>query len=213
MATGADVAAQVKRAFGDEAGVQITDSDILRWINHALQEINAKNKVLKTRSTSPLTKGTSTFSTDGLFIHQVQTLHLDGHPVGNRSFQEAEEYILKHDPTGQAQGRPQMWYSWGQEIYFWPSPHQDYVLSIYYIAVPQNLANMSDKIPFPDIYLNRVIEYVMAQAYELDEDNENSGFKLQQMEAGLDQQHGEDRAQNIHYGMITVLPEDGGYGW
>lgn len=213
MSTGADVAANVKRSFGDEAGVQITDDDILRWVNSAVREINGKNKVLKIKASATLNQGAYDYSTSGLNIFQVQTLHIEGRPLPSRSFQEAEEYILKRDPNGSTTGRPQLWYSWGENIYFWPMPEKNYDMSLYFIGEPTPLASITETIPLPDQYFNRIVEYVMAQAYELDEDNENSGFKLQQMAAGLDAAHGDDRSQNATYSMITVLQEDSGNAW
>src|ERR1700755_135259 len=37
----------VKRTFGDESGVQITDADITRWVNMGCMEIVAQNKILQ----------------------------------------------------------------------------------------------------------------------------------------------------------------------
>ena len=37
--TVSDIATDVKRTFGDEAGVQVNDTDIARWINSAQIEI------------------------------------------------------------------------------------------------------------------------------------------------------------------------------
>ena len=48
-----EVITAVERQFGDEAGVQLIESDIIRWINDAQDVIVAKNKVLKAKSTSP----------------------------------------------------------------------------------------------------------------------------------------------------------------
>ena len=41
-----DVANRVKRTFGDESGVQVTDDDIIRWVNDAQLEISRQNEDL-----------------------------------------------------------------------------------------------------------------------------------------------------------------------
>ena len=38
-----DVLLSVKRQFGDESGVQVTDSDIVRWVDDAQREISMNN--------------------------------------------------------------------------------------------------------------------------------------------------------------------------
>ena len=40
--TGTDVSSYVKRQFGDESGVQITDEDIVHWINAGVMRFSEK---------------------------------------------------------------------------------------------------------------------------------------------------------------------------
>ena len=60
--TGLDVAAAVKRTFGDESGVQLVDNDIVNWINQAQVHIASSTRVLKTKATTSLISGQNTYS-------------------------------------------------------------------------------------------------------------------------------------------------------
>jgi hypothetical protein len=57
-----NVQSQVKRVFGDESGVQLTNDDITRWINEAQVDIAKQNQILQTTATMAVTGGTATYS-------------------------------------------------------------------------------------------------------------------------------------------------------
>lgn len=234
MATGAEVGEHVRRAFGDEDSVQLKDSDIVRWINAAQRNILIEHKVLKQVATTDLVVGQFQYDMEVLPILQIQTIHHKGRPLDYRSFQNAEEYILANDPERTQTGIPSMWYSWGNTLFLWPTPsvgkpggpvsspgippsqpgaiNDNDKLTIYFLSRPKDLTGINSPLSLPDEYFDRVVEYVLSQAYELDEDNQNSDFKLGQFRDGLDRMAGDtDRPQNDSYSMITVMPEDGGW--
>ncbi len=70
--TGTDVATDIKRIFGDEAGVQITDSDIIRWIDVGQLEILKNTQILKATSTSDLIAGQVVYSLASLKILTIK---------------------------------------------------------------------------------------------------------------------------------------------
>jgi hypothetical protein len=45
-----EVIKDVTRKFGDEAGIELENADIVRWINDAMDTIVARNNVLKARA-------------------------------------------------------------------------------------------------------------------------------------------------------------------
>lgn len=210
MATGAEVRSYVRRAFGDEDSVQIKDEDIVRWINAAQRNISISQNVLKQVSTTGVVSGQVEYDISGLPILQIQTIHYRGRPLDHRSFQNAEEHILSNDPDRTQTGTPTMWYSWGTTLFLWPTPDSSGDdLKLYYLSRPENIATIGDQLSLPDQYFDRIVEFVMSQAYELDEDNQNSDFKLGQFKEGLAEMAGNpDRPQNNTYPSITVLPED-----
>lgn len=204
-----DLITYVKRQFGDESGVQVTDADIIRWINAGQDEIFRRNKPIKAVSTADFTSGVSeyTFPSNVLF---VQSLRVDGRPIPVRSFEEAEEYALVNDPKGVSTGDPEFWYEFGGTFNFYPKPDKTIAggITIYYIKAPTPVVNATDILSIPDTYYNRLIEFVMSQIYELDENLEASQLKTSQFMSGIMEQANEDGTVDDVYPRITVLIED-----
>lgn len=200
-----DVLIAVKRQFGDESGVQLADSDIIRWINDAQDVIVAKNKVLKAKSTSTSVAGQASYTFPSDQIHQVESLHFKGYRVPNMSFAEAEEHIFTADPLNVALGDPTLWYEWGGTFTLWPTPNSDSSIDLYFTRRPTPVTTSASILSVPDKYYQDVVRYVMQQAYEMDEDFQNSAAKMQQFEAGLNEKSEEERtAQNMTYETITT---------
>lgn len=206
-----EISKYVKRTFGDEADVQISDEDIIRWVNAGQRELSTRNNILRGIATADLVHQQTEYDLSGIPILKIQTLHISGKPIENRSFQHAEEYLLSADPERLQEGIPQIWFKWGNTINFWPKPDKDIPggIKIFYIAMPSEVQAITDVLSIPDEYYNRIVEYVLSQAYELDEDPETSNLKLQQFTDGLSRNAGDhDRPQNETYSTITILPED-----
>lgn len=211
-----DVFTDVKRTFGDEASIQITDADIIRWINAAQREILVQNRILRTTGTTDVVANQSEYLLQGLDIVAIQSIHFNGRRLEPKSFQEAEEYIVTGDPTTTQTGDPALWYEWGGVINLYPVPDKDSAagLKIYYIKEPPKITDPGDILAVPNSYYENVLQFVMAKAYELDEDNENANFKLGQFTQRLgDLAEQENQPSQYTYPRITVLPEDDWYGY
>lgn len=206
-----DVQTYVKRMFGDESGVQITDDDILRWVNAAQQEIVSSNQVLKASATKDTVADDFTYQL-GLDITDVQainSIHIDGVKINYVSFNDAEALILREDPARLSRGRPEFWYEWAGILYLYPTPDKAYTLTVYYQKEPTTLTSNTDTLILPDNYFNRVIEYVMAQAYELDENFGAAETKSSQFDSKLVSMTLDEEKANVDtYQRITVRPED-----
>jgi hypothetical protein len=175
-----DVQSQVKRAFGDESGVQLTNDDITRWINEAQVDIAKQNQILQTTATLPVTGGTATYSLTSVTprIDTLASLLLDGRRVGNIPISQAEESISLADPEGTETGAPQFWYAWGGDITFWPVPNRNYTMTIRYNAQPTNVTTTAaDVLSVPDECFTDICNYVLMRAYEMDENAEMMAVK------------------------------------
>ena len=206
-----DVADSVKRQFGDEAGIQVTDDDIIRWINDAQLEILSQNRVLKGKSTTDLVSGQFEYPFPDVPILDVQSIWVDGQKVEYRSFNEFEEYVIGEDPNRTSSGTPTIWTEWAGTLVFYPTPNTDGTanVTIYYTQGPTVVSTVNDQLSVPDIYVPRILEYCMGQAYELDEDYQASSMKMQQFSQGvgnLDFDGNDPKADT--YPIITVLNED-----
>ena len=161
-----DVANDVKRTFGDESGVQVTDSDIVRWVNQAQAEIVSKNQVLYATANTTSVAGQYVYSLAELNIQAIRSIHYNGMKLENLTFQEAEEKISRDDPKHTAVGTPEYWYQWGNsDVMLYPTPDSaGNAITIYYHATPATVGTTSDNLGLPENYYNRILEYVMACA-------------------------------------------------
>lgn len=209
--TATDVANVVMRQFGDESGVQITLADIYRWINMAQRDLLNSSLTIKATGVTDLIKDQEEYSVESLKILRIQSIHILGQKIEYRSFQEAEEYIQKGDPNRVNRGIPTVWYEWAGKIKFYPLPDNNYVgaVKIYYAKDFTPVASGTDLLSVPDSYFNRIVEFVLAQAYELDEDPSQAQMKLGQFKQGLNETaEDENTPQQDFYPTITILDDD-----
>lgn len=208
--TGTNVASIVKRQFGDEAGVQITDSDILDWINDAQRKICNKNKVIKAKATSDVIGGQSDYSLPSLDINQIDGIAINGKFLRATEFPTAESSIIPADPQKTVSGTPEYWYEYAGVITLWPVPDSTISggLSVYYTKNPTPLASLSDLLALPDKYFSQITELVLASAYELDENFQAAAYKATQARDGLDEINAEESvSQYMTYPTITVYED------
>lgn len=206
-----DVATYIKRTFGDESSVQVTDDDIFRWINAAQREILTSNKILKAVGVTNLMANVAEYSFPSQNIQEVQAIHVNGRKIDYRSFQEAEDYIIANDPNRTNTGNPSVWYEWGGTFYLYPIPSNSVVggIKIYYVDSPAVITAVGDLLSVPDSFFNRVVEFCLAQAYEMDEDTTSSQYKMSQFAGGMDAMANQEISTHADtYPRITILPED-----
>lgn len=178
--TGTEVANAVKRQFGDPDGRQITDSDILNWINSAQQDIVSQNPILKDAANTNVVSGQDLYTYPSEKIQYIEALHYDGVPLEYYSFQEAQTYILGNpDNDIVADVKPSIWYERAGNIYLYPKPLENVTdgLRLFFVRQPDNLATLSETLKVPDRYFQRVVDLVLARAYQLDENWEAAQYK------------------------------------
>jgi len=193
----ADVMTFVKRQFGDESGVQITDSDITRWVNQAQTEIVNKNPIIQATSTANTVAGQQTYDipTD---IIQLESVFVDGMIMEPSNFETIRGQLGADTGT---QGNPQYWYVWANKIYLWPKPSQVWTLEVNYSKMPNRVTSSADLLGVPDRYFDRVCEYTMAKAYELDEDWSAHSVQRQTFEDKLNEANNSDK---VNWGAFPV---------
>jgi len=200
-----EVLQSVTRQFGDESGVQLETADIIRWINDAADEINRRNKVLKATSTTVSVAGQQDYTFPSDRILQIESLHYAGSRLPNMPFAQAEEEIINTASQINDQGVPYLWYEWGGKFSFWPKPATVENITLYFTQRPVPVVATTDVIPLPDKYFQAIVQYVLQQAYEMDEDWNASQAKAQQLDANIGEMAEEERtAQNMTYSTITV---------
>src|SRR6478735_3027931 len=136
--TANDVASRVKRTFGDESGVQLTDADIFGWINAAQIEIAGKNKPVRARSTVNSVGGQYDYTLAAdMKVQMFNSITYKGVKVKYMSLQDAQEYLLREDPNRKSMGEPLFWYEWAGTVSFYPTPqYNGEAITIYYHPIP-----------------------------------------------------------------------------
>lgn len=206
-----DVVERVKRQFGDESAVQVTVDDMKRWINDGQREIVNKNPILKTIARTDIVSGQGNYKFTGLNILSIQSMRYSGQPLKYMSFADADEFITSQDPNKNTKGTPTIWYEWSGEVTLYPTPVENLTqgLTLYYTAAPNEVSSLSDVLTIPNTYFTAIVQYVLQQAYELDEDWEASNQKAGQFQnsiAGLSES--ESSPHTNFYNTLTISPED-----
>lgn len=201
-----DILSYTKRAFGDESGVQITDSDILMWANEAQLSIANSTRCIQGKATATLPAGTFEISLPEQAASTIVTLRLDGAPIPGIEFAQAEQNLQSEDPLRTQVGKPTWWTKWGVTVSFYPTPEAEHTITVFYTGIPENLTSAASVVGIPDRYFSALLQYVLSKAYELDEDydaQQRAYAQYQQMigEATYD----DDQAMNLFYSTVTEV--------
>lgn len=212
-----DVVNRVKRTFGDEAGVQITDQDLFRWINDAQLQISIENNgLIEATATSDIVLGQADYDLPPN-TNVLRSLMYKGFRLKSLSFAEFNEYLDGFKATDNIYGNgvSEVFMVWDEKITLFPTPNENITggLKVYYSKHPDSVANLADDLTVPLKYHNAIVDYCLEQAYQLDEDTEKlaiSKGKFDQTIMRLNDQ--EKWTSQEYYPRITTLPEDQDYG-
>lgn len=212
-----DIQTRVKRAFGDESGVQVTDTDIVRWINDGQRHIVLHNESLLEKSGfTDVVAGQQEYDlpVDLLVLRSV-SIKAVGYTsyVRLKGFRltEFNEYIDGWDGNVHSQGVPSAYCLHAGKLELFPIPDSSVTngLKIYYNRKPTEVVTSADTPDLPELYHKALVKYCMQEAYEMDEDWEAASAKNQDMTSDINLLRGrEDWKQQDAYPTITVLAED-----
>lgn len=213
-----DVAIRVRRTFGDDAGVQVTDADIFHWINDAQLQISVDNEeLLETVATADIVSGQADYATPS-DMNVLRSLMYNNFKVKALSFAQFNEYIDGFKaPVGQGgfgPGKPEVYMLYGGTITLFPTPNQNITagLRIYYSKHPASVGNLADGLGVPDRYHNSVVEYCLQRAYEMDENPDMAAYKKGEFAAQVQKlRNQEKRSGTEAYPTITTLSQDDMY--
>lgn len=211
-----DVITRVKEQFGDEAGIQITDSMIIRWINDGIKDISYNSNLLQTRATADVVAGQSEYDlpADILSVHNVR---YDGVVLRGLSIQEADALYPDHDNTTvqATTGIPQNYWIYAQTLFLYPTPDTDGTakLRMYYTKLATEIANSGDTLPLPPQFDNAIVAYCLKKAYEKDENWEAAQLQGSQYTSTVSTiQEDVSFTHRDEYPSISVSDRDGTYG-
>lgn len=208
-----DVVTRVKRTFGDESGVQITDQDIIRWVNDAQEEIvNSNEGLMEITGSADTIQDQAEYDVPSDFS-VLRSLRYKGNRLKSMSLAEFDEYLngFASSENFYGSGIPQVFTVWENKITLFPKPDTTTTsgLSILYIRRPPSVGNLADGLTVPLSYHNSVVNYCLQQAYELDEDYQKAQLKKGQFDETMMKLNDRNKwVSQEYYPKITTLPED-----
>jgi hypothetical protein len=206
-----DVVTRVLRQFGDEASVQISEEDIIRWINDCARELAIENKLGETTALQSSVADQNLYTLPGNCL-AVRSIYYDMRKLDFYTRAEYDAYVNNNDPKEEASGTPFMYTRFVDDILLYPKPDAVKDIKVWYFARPDEVTTTTDTLPFTVEYHNRIVEYCLQQAYQTDEDwdaAERMRGQLQDGMARLKRLQSADEEE--FYPSITTLPDDGGY--
>jgi hypothetical protein len=208
-----DVITDVTRQFGDEAEIQVSSSDVIRWVNSAQAEIFQVNSTInEVVATTNITNGQDKYPviSDPAFanLNTIHNILIDGKPIQNLEFNDALKYIVGSNL--EATGDPTIWYLKAGVLNFWPVPDRDISngLTIYFNKRPARVTSAGDSLGIPDNFYNGLLQLVMSYAYEMDENPAMAQMKTQQAEKSINIQQNQTTPQTQYFPTIQLDPED-----
>lgn len=190
--TVAEIITTIRRQFGDDDAIQITDADIVRWINQGQREIASDNPLNKRVATSFSVGGTYSFTAPS-DMYQPEFIRYDGLLLRSMSF---EAVSSQYGPDLEQTGIPSIWYTWGSSIYLYPSPNATgKKIEVFYAAAP-TAVSLGGILSVPDRYANAIIEFCLARANELDEQPQAQALQEQKFSKSMSDLRGADQQQS-----------------
>lgn len=209
-----DIVTRVQRQFGDESGAQLDSSDVIRWVNDAQKEIARQKQLLQVTTQVTVTNGTGSYTLPTNILH-LRSVRYDGVVLRPMSLQEAEELVPSYDAGVSVigSGTPTTYWVWGGLIYLYPIPNNSTsVLKSYYTRIPVEVTLTSDTPELPVQYHIHIVNYCLAQAYELDANPQQQNFKMGQFQTAIGQTDFDMWQPRGVYPTVTVSVDDTGMG-
>lgn len=225
-----DVIERVQRQFGDESGVQVTNADVIRWIDDAYREVALQNEDIHYRNIYPTyTRNDARISLDGNSAYQIYALYYrqDGasnfyeklkylNPVEMDEYLPGWQTINEGTPFNRnlPVGTPQFYTrSFSGSLIVYPAPEfetdpQAFMATIYAASFSPS-GSLNEDLDLPEHLHNLVVEFCLMKAYEMDEDWQAAQVKAEYVQSTLDFNAGRDAwVERDTYPTITVRLED-----
>lgn len=212
--TGTDIKARVLSLFGDTAGVQVADTDIVAWINDAQREIYMQHEGLAQKtSNANSVAGTGTYAlpADLLTLQSVSYKDTVTGSFYDLRFLSSEDLDQQFNDWNTSSGSP-AFYSRGEtqgQLLILPIPDSSVANGIKYVysRYSTDIAAIASPLDVPEYYHQTVLEYCLMKAYELDENWEASDRKSDYVQSTIDFNNSRDGWFG-HETFPTISPLD-----
>lgn len=210
-----EIITRVQRQFGDDVQAQITKEDIVRWVNDACLEIVTNNRTNEGmyRGATPVVAGQDAYALPAdLFV--LRAVRVNGRAVEATTYEQLIASGSVPDEGDLPTGTPMWYWIHNEMINLVPCPDTTLgTVDIMYVKTPDVMTvNMEEREPdVPTQYHLRIVEYCIAQASELDDNDGKYQMKMQQFNSNLDKlrSNGEQPEADGVYPSITYVSD----GW
>lgn len=215
-----EIGTRVKRQFGDESGVQLTDEDLIRYINDGCRQLILFNEeLLQTLGTTSAVAGQQAYPLPvDLLVLKSVTYQTPGdstfYKLSGLDFAKFQEQIDGWDGTAYGTSTPVTFMRYGDNLHLFPIPDVAGTnnIKIYYNRKPTDVDDVTDTPDIPVLYHEVLVKYCLSQAYEMDEDLDAAALKGQQISGDMTLLRGRnDWTVQETYPVITVRDEDSGF--
>jgi hypothetical protein len=209
-----DILTRVQRTFGDESGAQVDLGDVIRWTNDAQTEIAKANRLLQVTATINTVAGTASYLLSGLPspILDLQVARYDGHTLRGIAKEEADALLADRTAANAGTGTPAVFWAWANSIYLYPTPNAVKVLSIDFTRIPVAVVAAGDTPELPTRWHTRIVDYCLAQAYLLDDNQAAYERAIARFERRVaDEKEAADWSPQDVYPYMTVAGADADY--
>lgn len=215
-----DVNTFVFRQFGDDANVQITIADVIRFVNLGSRQIFETDPSMNmVNSTADIVANQAVYNLPSLGftnIRFIRSIRYQGQVLLGFTRKEAEMYLLYNNvlyPAPPAGIPTNWWLDDSGQLYLYPTPMTPVSggLLIHYNAYPNTVTQPTDTVDIPDSHYNALLSFVMSKIYELDENWPAAAAQKKDYDAFLSLAKDRTEVDEDNYPVILLDPEDSVY--
>jgi hypothetical protein len=221
-----EVKGQVKRRFGDEAGIIIVDQDIYDWINEASTEIV---RVTESNSSTTTAQTGATYVAAGhILLPQailLKAVTYNGVPL---TFISIEDLKVQYGDISLATNTTPVYYyldHWGQDsldpavtvqttLKLYPAPPSDATsIVVTYLKIPTKVTSDGSAIDIPVAFHGAVMNFCLARANERVQNWQAFGEYMDAFNQAISQNRYEALQQDDTYPVIRDDPSVEPFWW
>lgn len=189
-----DVYTRIKRTFGDEASIQVSESDIIRWINDAQKEAVQQTEGLLMKDgfvASVANQKEYSLPSDLFTLHHVyyrDTATAPYYALKWLGLKDFSEFLDGWDGASIV-SYPMVYTSQeSAKLTLFPEPEASVAngIKLIYAHYAPTLTTSSDPLGLPPYLHNYIVRYCLMEAYKMDEDWEAVDRMASQVQSDLD---------------------------
>lgn len=204
---GNDISRRVKREYGDSAGSQIVDQDIIDWINDGQEDIARATDCLVGLTLTTLSANTREINLP-TNAYKVLRISVDENKLLPTSIQKLNQRYSGGDWTI-LEGDPYEYYVDADKVYFFPMPTRDLSVSVETVNLPTEITNLSQTPQIPKYFHRTLVDWCLAHASSFDGDVVRYDRFMGRYQERLAKDISEfNSLQSEHYSEITDLEDE-----